>query len=199
MSAQKMVLIFVTMVFAFFMTFSGVSAQAPAPAPDCFSVLLNLSDCLTYVTPGSNETRPDKGCCPSLAGLVANSPFCLCQLLGNSSGLGFSVNLTRALGLPNVCRVSTPPLSLCSLLGVPISSPTLSPGPASGISPSASGMTPASGISPSASGMTPGTTSSMAPGSPAAPSPTNNEGASSFKVSSLVFLLGLLGAIAIIF
>ncbi|XP_010251645.1 PREDICTED: non-specific lipid transfer protein GPI-anchored 2-like isoform X1 [Nelumbo nucifera] len=111
------------------MAFSEVRAQAPAPAPDCLTKLLNLSDCLTFVEAGSNLTKPEKNCCPSLAGLVESSPECLCQLLGNANSFGIPVDVSKALKLPSACGVSTPDPSLCSVFGVPISSPTASEGP----------------------------------------------------------------------
>ncbi|KAI4382189.1 hypothetical protein MLD38_008184 [Melastoma candidum] len=104
-----------------------VAGQSPAPSPssDCFDTLVNMSDCLTYVETGSNLTVPDKACCPELAGMVENTPVCLCQLLGNTSSLGIDIDLQRALRLPSACDVVTPSATLCSAVGVPI------PGPAS--------------------------------------------------------------------
>lgn len=107
----------------FAIAFCGVSAQSPAPesatAPSpagssCFTVLVNMSDCLTYVEDGSNLTKPDKGCCPELAGLVDSHPICLCELLGNPDSIGIKINLNKALKLPSVCGVITPPVSTCS-------------------------------------------------------------------------------------
>ncbi|KAK4777744.1 hypothetical protein SAY87_017931 [Trapa incisa] len=109
---------------------------APSPGPDCFSFLLNVSDCLTYVEPGSNLTKPDEPCCPELAGLVQSSPFCLCKLLGDPESLGLNISVNRALKLPSACAVSTPPVSLCSVLGVPVVAPTASEGPSAAGKPS---------------------------------------------------------------
>ncbi|KAE8727653.1 Non-specific lipid transfer protein GPI-anchored 2 [Hibiscus syriacus] len=102
--------------------------QAPAPTPDCMTNLLNLSDCLSYVTAGSNLTKPDKPCCPELAGLLESSPQCLCYLLdkNKTASYGFNIDMTRALKLPNVCHVSTPPVSLCSVIN---GAPTAAPAP----------------------------------------------------------------------
>ncbi|CAI0452276.1 unnamed protein product [Linum tenue] len=97
---------------------SGGGGVAPAPAVDCMTQLFNLSDCLSYVTTGSNLTKPDKPCCPELAGLVDSNPICLCTLLTlNASDYGFDIDRTRAFGLPSVCSVSTPPVSLCPAMG----------------------------------------------------------------------------------
>jgi hypothetical protein len=122
----------------FFSTFYSVSPQAEAPTPSalgkapapsvlggapapsalagCMDKLLNLSDCLTYVLNGSNLTKPDKGCCPELAGLVESNAICLCVLLGTnvSESTGIAIDVKRALKLPSVCAVKTPPASTCS-------------------------------------------------------------------------------------
>lgn len=84
---------------------------APAPAVDCITVLTNVSDCLTYVQTGSNLTVPDKACCPEFAGLLESNPICLCQLIGQAENFG--VDLSRALMLPDACKVEIPPLSAC--------------------------------------------------------------------------------------
>ncbi|PIA48711.1 hypothetical protein AQUCO_01400939v1 [Aquilegia coerulea] len=108
----------------------GFPAFAPAPSDDCFNSLLNMSDCLTFVEAESNLTTPDKGCCPSLAGLVESNPICLCQLLGsNANSFGVQIDVSKALQLPKACRVTTPPISLCSAVGVPVGVPTTSEGP----------------------------------------------------------------------
>ncbi|OMO71166.1 hypothetical protein CCACVL1_18397 [Corchorus capsularis] len=139
----------------------GPSAEAPAPA-DCLTNLLNMSDCLTYVTAGSNLTKPDKACCPELAGLVESSPQCLCLLLDKNatSSYGIDIDMTKALNLPNVCKVETPPISLCSGINgeaptgsdAPMSSPGLAP-EATASSPSNGGSNGASNIAASATGV----------------------------------------------
>ncbi|PKI40299.1 non-specific lipid transfer protein GPI-anchored 2 [Punica granatum] len=119
---------------------------APPPGPDCFTILLNLSDCLTYVQPGSNLTVPDKPCCPELKNLVDSSPVCLCKLLGEPESTGFNISVSRALKLPSVCAVATPPVSLCSVFGIPVAAPMASEGP------SAPGGEPPSSIASAPSG-----------------------------------------------
>ncbi|XP_010251646.1 PREDICTED: non-specific lipid transfer protein GPI-anchored 2-like isoform X2 [Nelumbo nucifera] len=156
------------------MAFSEVRAQAPAPAPDCLTKLLNLSDCLTFVEAGSNLTKPEKNCCPSLAGLVESSPECLCQLLGNANSFGIPVDVSKALKLPSACGVSTPDPSLCSVFGVPISSPTASEGP---------------------------TASASAP-SPEAGAPSTKGSSGGSRISgdlTLIFLVGLSSVAAVFF
>ncbi|KAG8085962.1 hypothetical protein GUJ93_ZPchr0010g10478 [Zizania palustris] len=97
-------------------------AAAPGPAPGgagldsaCLNALLNMSDCLAYVQNGSTARRPDKPCCPELAGLVESNPVCLCELLsGAGDSYGIAVDYSRALALPAICRVATPPVSTCA-------------------------------------------------------------------------------------
>ncbi|KAK6164011.1 hypothetical protein DH2020_000875 [Rehmannia glutinosa] len=93
----------------------GPYVMAPSPSLDCFTYLIKLSDCLTFVESGSNLTKPDPGCCPELANLVDTQPICLCQLLGNPGQVGISVDVSRALKLPSACHVTTPPVSLCAV------------------------------------------------------------------------------------
>ncbi|OEL28439.1 hypothetical protein BAE44_0010540 [Dichanthelium oligosanthes] len=126
-------------------------AAAPGPASggidsSCMNSLLNMSDCLTYVTKGSAARRPDKPCCPELAGLVDSNPVCLCELLsGAADSYGIAVDYARALALPGICRVATPPVSTCTAMGYdvrmgPAAAPMSgSPSPMSGMAPSGEG------------------------------------------------------------
>ncbi|CAB4313596.1 unnamed protein product [Prunus armeniaca] len=139
-----MMMITTTMLHA---VLAHMAHEAPAPAPgpaspDCQTAILGMADCLTYVTPGSNLTKPDKPCCPELAELVKDNPICLCTLLANSNSsnsVGIEIDVNRALKLPTVCKVQTPPPSTCALLGIPVGAPTASETPAN--SPG-SGLTP---------------------------------------------------------
>ncbi|KAE8724876.1 Non-specific lipid transfer protein GPI-anchored 2 [Hibiscus syriacus] len=147
----------------------GPSPAAEAPTPDCMTNLLNLSDCLSYVVAGSNLTKPDKPCCPELAGLVESSPQCLCYLLdkNKTASYGFNIDMDRALKLPKVCHVSTPPVSLCSVVnGGPTGAPT--PSPKGSISP--------------------GFAQELAPG----PSSGNTKGASNIAIPGPASLLAFL-------
>ncbi|KAA8550100.1 hypothetical protein F0562_001784 [Nyssa sinensis] len=103
-------------------------AAAPSPSLGCTTYLVNTSDCLTYVEAGSNLTKPDKGCCPELAGLVESHPICLCLLLGHTDSIGIPIDLNKALKLPSVCDITTPPITLCSVAGYPIGAPKSSKG-----------------------------------------------------------------------
>ncbi|KAL9238679.1 hypothetical protein vseg_013069 [Gypsophila vaccaria] len=169
---------------------SGVKVRAQSPmmsptmspttgAPDCMTSVYNMSDCLTYVVNGSTVNAPDKACCPELAGMLDSNPVCLCQLLGKSKDLGIDLDVGRALKLPSICGLQTPPLSLCSVVGIPIGAPTSSAGPSSSVSGTPTGE-PTSG--PSSSG-------AMSPEA-AEPSPGKN-GASNAHFSLLYLVAAL--------
>ncbi|WOL18042.1 xylogen-like protein 11 [Canna indica] len=120
----------VVVVAACAMLYGGgaVRAQAPGTAPspglNCMDSFLNLTDCLSYVVVGSNDTKPAKECCPELAGLYDSNPICLCELLaGAAANFGISIDNNRALKLPSICHIDSLPVSLCSEIGIPVASP----------------------------------------------------------------------------
>uniref|UniRef100_A0ACD5TA03 Uncharacterized protein n=1 Tax=Avena sativa TaxID=4498 RepID=A0ACD5TA03_AVESA len=130
---------------------SAATATAAAPAPAagmdaaCLNALLNMSDCLPYVQAGSTTARPDAACCPELAGMVDSNPVCLCELLsGAADSYGITVDYPRALALPGVCRVATPPVSTCEALGYHVHglAPSAAPPMSGSPSPSPSGDSP---------------------------------------------------------
>ncbi|KAG8039339.1 hypothetical protein GUJ93_ZPchr0039g14217 [Zizania palustris] len=142
---------------------TATGAQSPAAAPGparggagldsaCLNALLNMSDCLAYVQNGSTARRPDKPCCPELAGLVESNPVCLCELLsGAGDSYGIAIDYSRALALPAICRVATPPVSTCAAFGYNVHlGPAAAPTPAAG-SPSAGDSPLFPGSSPFAS------------------------------------------------
>ncbi|MCO5546606.1 hypothetical protein L7F22_033269 [Adiantum nelumboides] len=106
-----------------------VAGQGPALAPtsgsDCDSVVLQLVDCLGYVT-GSDATPPAT-CCTNLSAIIQSTPQCLCQLYNTTFTEPLGVNLTRAMQLPPACKLTTPDPSLCALIGIPIPGPTSGP------------------------------------------------------------------------
>ncbi|KAK2442774.1 Bifunctional inhibitor/lipid-transfer protein/seed storage 2S albumin superfamily protein [Trifolium repens] len=203
MATTTLVVTIVSLLFASTLTCHGVSAanvaqspapvtaDAPVPAPDvCFTAITNMSDCLTFVEDGSKLTKPDKGCCPELAGLVDGNPACLCHLLGNSESIiGIKINVNKALKLPTLCKVTTPDISLCSAIGYPVSlppslSPSLSPSSSASLPPSSSGDSMSPGMS-----MTP---TGSAESSIGGISPTGSKsGASSIQAFSLTFIFAL--------
>ncbi|KAJ0699734.1 putative bifunctional inhibitor/plant lipid transfer protein/seed storage helical [Helianthus annuus] len=138
---------------------SPSSPTAMAPGPDCLTALANVSDCLGFVQVGSNLTVPDKNCCPEFAGLLESNPICLCTMIDQAEA--YSIDLSRALMLPDVCKVSVPSLDSCP--ATPASAPA--PGTASEIAP------------PTASELAPGaTTAGPGPAGGEALSPTESSG-----------------------
>ncbi|KAJ4964931.1 hypothetical protein NE237_016780 [Protea cynaroides] len=82
------------------------SANAPAPAVDCSSVIMNMVDCLSFVSNGSKETKPQSTCCSGLKTVLKTSTECLCDAFKNSAQYGIALNMTKALNLPSACGVS---------------------------------------------------------------------------------------------
>ncbi|CAA7022661.1 unnamed protein product [Microthlaspi erraticum] len=111
-----------------------VAADGPSSPANCLVIMLNVSDCLSYVKEGSTETKPEAACCPELAGMAESSPECVCNLLGAGASPRFGVKLDkqRAEQLPSVCGVKAPSPSLCSVLGFPTITPTGSEGSSTG-------------------------------------------------------------------
>ncbi|CAN6319795.1 unnamed protein product, partial [Urochloa humidicola] len=113
---------------------AGSHSPAPAPAVDCISAAAGLSDCLSYVSPGSTEKSPSKACCGEVKTAVANPAVvdCLCQL-ATSKNLGLPIDMKRVLALPPACGLSNTVFSKCHLSAGP---PTEAPGSSTGGSPS---------------------------------------------------------------
>ncbi|XP_058755758.1 non-specific lipid transfer protein GPI-anchored 11-like [Vicia villosa] len=159
-----------------------VGAPSPAVADDgCLAALTNMSDCLSFVQDGSKLKKPDKGCCPELATLVDNNPICLCQLLGNSDSIGIKINLNKALKLPSLCRVTTPPVSTCSAVGVPVSLP----GPSSQDS-----MPPNMAMTPKGSAPSPSNSADSSAGGVLSPS-ESKKGGSSIVAPAMTFIFAM--------
>ncbi|GJN10152.1 hypothetical protein PR202_ga28221 [Eleusine coracana subsp. coracana] len=84
-----------------------------AQSNGCSSVMMTLSPCLDFIS--SKSSTPGISCCSVLAGIVQSDPRCLCMILdGSAASLGMSINQTRALELPGVCKVQAPPISQCT-------------------------------------------------------------------------------------
>ncbi|KAF0909389.1 hypothetical protein E2562_035829 [Oryza meyeriana var. granulata] len=124
----------------------GAEAQSP-PSSACTQTLLSMSPCLNYLT--GNETAPSASCCSKLGDVVKSQPECLCVALNaDPAALGLSINRTRALGLPDACKVKTPPVSNCKSGAAPTSPAGQTPTPA-GTGSKATPATPVgSGVAP---------------------------------------------------
>ncbi|XP_016515635.1 non-specific lipid transfer protein GPI-anchored 31 [Nicotiana tabacum] len=109
-------------------TVESASRQAaPAPAVDCNNLVLNLADCLSFVTNGSTEKKPQGTCCSGLKMVLKTDAECLCEGFKNSAQLGVVLNVTKAMALPAACHVSAPSVSNCGLTTDTGAAPALSP------------------------------------------------------------------------
>ncbi|KAM7470450.1 hypothetical protein LguiA_008633 [Lonicera macranthoides] len=111
-------------------TQSSAPAPAPGPAVDCTGVILNMADCLSFVSNDSKVDKPTALCCSGLKTVLKTNAECLCEGFKNSANFGIVLNITKALTLPSACHVKAPPFSKCGIsLGpsaAPVSSPTAS-------------------------------------------------------------------------
>ncbi|XP_018507915.1 non-specific lipid transfer protein GPI-anchored 31-like [Pyrus x bretschneideri] len=69
---------------------------APAPSVDCSSLILNMADCLSFVSNGSTETKPAGTCCNGLKTVLKADASCrLCEAFKSSAQLGVVLNITK--------------------------------------------------------------------------------------------------------
>ncbi|GAB4853456.1 hypothetical protein Ancab_017646 [Ancistrocladus abbreviatus] len=101
--------------------------HAAAPAADCSSLVLNLADCLSFVTNGSNVTKPEGTCCSGLKTVLRTNAQCLCEGFKNSAQFGVVLNVSKALSLPSACHVNAPSAAKCGLSLAPTAAPGVSP------------------------------------------------------------------------
>jgi hypothetical protein len=80
---------------------------------DCSDALISLVGCLSYVQEGSTVATPEKTCCSGLKDVVKKEVACLCQAFQGGQDYGVALNMTKALQLPDACKVKTPPFSKC--------------------------------------------------------------------------------------
>ncbi|CAN6846591.1 unnamed protein product [Brassica oleracea] len=170
---------------------SPVATPAPGPSnSDCSSVIYDMMDCLSYLTPGSNDTKPTKVCCGGILSVLQYNPKCVCIGLASSKDMGIALNNTRALAMPTICKL---PIAAphCAILDV--SRPSASTPGLSSVSPSA--VTP---MTPQSSAQSP-TFSPSLPESPGitAPSPSSS-GTNHLSVSKLTFVAAVVSYITYI-
>ncbi|KAG8100569.1 hypothetical protein GUJ93_ZPchr0013g34296 [Zizania palustris] len=95
-----------------------LASHAESQNSGCSSVMMTLSPCLDYIS--GKSLSPEFTCCTALAGIVQSDPRCLCMVLdGSAASFGISINHTRALELPGVCKVHAPPISQCTSVPTP--------------------------------------------------------------------------------
>lgn len=77
-----------------------------ADRAECSDKLVGLATCLTYVQEQAAASAPTPDCCAGLKTVLQTSRKCLCVLIKdrNDPNLGLKINVTRALGLPAVCK-----------------------------------------------------------------------------------------------
>ncbi|KAG2286953.1 hypothetical protein Bca52824_046557 [Brassica carinata] len=130
---------------------SPVAAPAPGPSnSDCSSIIYDMMDCLSYLTPGSNDTKPTKVCCGGILSVLQYNPMCICVGLESSKTMGFAVNNTRARAMPTTCKLTivaphcaildeaTPAASIAGMSPISPSAGTPMTSPSSGGSPTSS-------------------------------------------------------------
>ncbi|KAF5743926.1 non-specific lipid-transfer protein-like protein [Tripterygium wilfordii] len=143
------------------------TVAAPAPSVDCSMLIMNMADCLPFVSNGSGPSKPEKTCCTGFKTVLKADPDCICQAFKSSAQFGVVIDIKRAMALPAACGVHDSSAPTCGM--------SLSPASAPETSPTLSGLGPTS-----AQSVTP------------APAPKSSSSALSSSVASLV--LGLVAA-----
>ncbi|KAL1196302.1 Non-specific lipid transfer protein GPI-anchored 31 [Cardamine amara subsp. amara] len=118
---------------------------------DCATLIVNMVDCVAFLTNGSTADKPQGNCCSGLKTILDTNAQCLCEGLKKSRSMGINLNVTKASTLPAVCKLIAPPSSACQLSTTPPAATT--PGQASAPAPSpsqknhGSSLIPISGLS----------------------------------------------------
>ncbi|KAG6605872.1 Protein YLS3 [Cucurbita argyrosperma subsp. argyrosperma] len=96
-----------------------VTSNVDQDRAECTDQVVGLATCLPYV--GGEAKAPTPDCCSGLRLVVQKSMKCLCVLIKdrNDPTLGLKVNLTLALGLPNVCHTPANITDCIGLLHLP--------------------------------------------------------------------------------
>eukprot|EP00253_Pinus_taeda_P018719 PITA_18719 len=94
-------------------TNSAQAASSSSLANNCVTQLLGLYPCLDFVTNGKVDSVSPQ-CCSAIEATVKANVMCLCLLFTNNSEIvGVSINQTKALLLPTLCKIVVPPVSTC--------------------------------------------------------------------------------------
>ncbi|XP_039019410.1 non-specific lipid transfer protein GPI-anchored 31-like [Hibiscus syriacus] len=132
--------------FAFGLAILSISAfdsahhHATAPSPsssttptvDCSTLILNMADCLSFVSSGSEVSKPEGTCCSGLKTVLKTGPECLCEAFKSSASMGVSLNVTKASTLPAACKVSAPSATNCAVSVTPAGAPDVQPSATAG-------------------------------------------------------------------
>ncbi|KAM1049700.1 hypothetical protein ACFX2A_032207 [Malus domestica] len=82
------------------LSFGLGDCAAPVPAVDCSSLILNMSDCLSFVSNGNTDTKLAETCCNGLKTVLKAGASCLCETFKSSAQLGVVWNITKGTALP---------------------------------------------------------------------------------------------------
>ncbi|XP_039047710.1 non-specific lipid transfer protein GPI-anchored 31-like [Hibiscus syriacus] len=112
-------------------------ATAPSPSSststvDCSTLILNMADCLSFVSAGSEVSKPEGTCCSGLKTVLKSGPECLCEAFKSSASMGVSLNVTKASTLPAACKVSAPSSTKCAVSVTPAGAPDGQPSTTAG-------------------------------------------------------------------
>ncbi|CAA0820708.1 Bifunctional inhibitor/lipid-transfer protein/seed storage 2S albumin superfamily protein [Striga hermonthica] len=90
---------------------------------ECAQPLAGLATCLPYV--GGSARTPTPDCCTGLKQILKTNKKCLCVVVkdGNDPDLSLGINVTLALGLPQVCNQPANVSQCPALLNLPPNSP----------------------------------------------------------------------------
>ncbi|XP_023638183.1 non-specific lipid-transfer protein-like protein At5g64080 [Capsella rubella] len=112
---------------------------APAPSVDCSTLILNMADCLSFVSSGGTVAKPEGTCCSGLKTVLKTDAECLCEAFKSSASLGVTLNITKASTLPAACKLHAPSIANCGLSVAPTAAPGLAPGAAAAAGPDSAG------------------------------------------------------------
>ncbi|KAA3463582.1 non-specific lipid-transfer protein-like protein [Gossypium australe] len=131
------------------------SSSSSSSTVDCSTLILNMADCLSFVSSGSEVSKPEGSCCSGLKTVLKTGPECLCEAFKSSASMGVSLNVTKASTLPAACKVSAPSSTNCAASVTPAGAPDVEPSATAGAPTTFSAAnevapTPAPGISDSA-------------------------------------------------
>ncbi|GMJ03446.1 xylogen protein 1, glycosylphosphatidylinositol-anchored lipid protein transfer 31 [Hibiscus trionum] len=122
---------------------SPSSSSSNTPAVDCSTLILNMADCLSFVSSGSEVSKPEGTCCSGLKTVLKTGPECLCEAFKSSASMGVSLNVTKASTLPAACKVSAPSATNCAVSVTPAAAPDSADEQASTTAESAKEVAPA--------------------------------------------------------
>ncbi|KAK5770381.1 non-specific lipid transfer protein GPI-anchored 31 [Gossypium arboreum] len=113
-----------------------VDTAAPFPSfssiGDCTFLFINMADCLSFVSSGSQVSKPEGNCCSGLKTVLDTNGECLCEAFKTSASLGVPLNLTKAFTLPALCKISASSVPKCALSLTPAGAPGVQPSTSAG-------------------------------------------------------------------